>query len=165
MLEYQTIITERQTMSRVNIQQTVKPILPLVIVCCAAVVQAGTAGRVDLEALRQPIYTVDGDAFVRHNGERLNNRPLYCNQIPAIVVAGDRPLVRFGSGSMLGGTFIIALCAATRRSGCMSFRTSPQNIARAVWNGFSRTQRMARLVLRSKRRLRLKERAWYAGHA
>jgi hypothetical protein len=96
-------------MNRFNIQQLVKPIVPLVIVCCAAVVQAGTTGRVDLDTLRQPIYTVDGDAFVRHNGERYNNRPLYCNQIPAIVVAGDKPLVRFGSGSMLNGTFIIAL--------------------------------------------------------
>ena len=34
---------------------------------------------------------------------------LYCNQIPAVVVAGDRPLMRFGVGSILNGTFMIAL--------------------------------------------------------
>ena len=96
-------------MSPINIRQLVKPILPLVILCCAAVVQASTTGRVDLDTLRQPIYTVEGDAFVRHNGERFNNRPLYCNQIPAVVVAGDRPLLRFGVGSINNGTFMIAL--------------------------------------------------------
>ena len=58
----------------------------------------GTAGRVDMETLRTPFYIPEGDAFVRHNGNRFNNRPLYCNQISAIVVAGDRPLIRFGNG-------------------------------------------------------------------
>ena len=96
-------------MSRINIEQLVKPIASLVVLFCVAVVQAGTAGRVDLETLRQPLYTVEGDAFVRHNGERFNNRPLYCNQIPAIVVAGDRPLLRFGSGAVLNGNLSIAL--------------------------------------------------------
>ena len=70
---------------------------------------AGTAGRVDMETLRTPIYVPEGDAFVRHNGDRFNNRPLYCNQISAIVVAGDRPLIRFGNGSVLDGTFMAAL--------------------------------------------------------
>jgi hypothetical protein len=107
-------------MSRFNIQRAIKPImpqsislvLPLLITCCAAAVQAATAGRVDLDTLRQPTYRVEGDAFVRHNGERMNNRPLYCNQIPAIVVAGDRPLVRFGSGAVQNGTFMVALARA-----------------------------------------------------
>jgi hypothetical protein len=59
--------------------------------------------------LSAPLYSCEGDAFVRHNGDRFSNRPLYCNQISAIVLAGDRPLVRFGSGSVLGGTFMLAL--------------------------------------------------------
>jgi len=67
------------------------------------------AGRVDPETLRTPIYHPEGDAFVRHNGDRFNNRPLYCNQISAIVLAGDRPLIRFGNGSVLNGTFVAAL--------------------------------------------------------
>jgi hypothetical protein len=95
-------------MNRVSIQ-LVKSIVSFVVACCVAVVQAGTAGRVDLDTLRQPIYTVEGDAFVRHNGERFNNRPLYCNQITAIVVAGDRPLLRFGGDTILNGTFSVAL--------------------------------------------------------
>jgi hypothetical protein len=71
--------------------------------------RAGTAGRMDPATLRTPVYRPEGQAFVRHNGERFNNRPLYCNQINAIVVAGDRPLIRFGSGSVLNGTFMAAL--------------------------------------------------------
>jgi hypothetical protein len=69
---------------------------------------AGRMGRVDPETLRTPIYSPEGDAFVRRNGDRFNNRPLYCNQTSAIVVAGDRPLIRFG-GSVLNGTFMAAL--------------------------------------------------------
>jgi len=71
--------------------------------------RAGTLGRVDMDSLRTPVYGVEGDAFVRHNGDRFNNRPLYCNQMSAIVIAGDRPLVRFGSGPVLNGTFMAAL--------------------------------------------------------
>ncbi len=71
--------------------------------------RGGTVGRVDMSTLRTPIYTAEDGAFVRHNGDRFNNRPLYCNQLTAIVVAGDRPLMRFGSGSVLDGTFMAAL--------------------------------------------------------
>jgi hypothetical protein len=72
-------------------------------------VRGGTAGRVDPETLRTPVYSPEGNAIVRHNGDRFNNRPLYCNQTSAIVVAGDRPLIRFGNGSVLNGTFMAAL--------------------------------------------------------
>ena len=71
--------------------------------------RAGTAGRVDPKTLETPVYTPEGQAFVRHNGDRFNNRPLYCNQISAIVVTGDKPLIRFGNGSVLGGNFMVAL--------------------------------------------------------
>jgi hypothetical protein len=85
-------------------------LLALAVVLAAQVAaRGGTAGRVDPETLRTPLYTPEGPAFVRHNGDRFNNRPLYCNQTSAIVVAGDRPLVRFGNGSVLDGTFMAAL--------------------------------------------------------
>ncbi|MEI7730727.1 MAG: DUF4450 domain-containing protein [Verrucomicrobiota bacterium] len=71
--------------------------------------QAGSVGRVNHADLAKPAYTLEGDAFVRHNSERFNNRPLYCNQISAIVVAGDRPLIRYGSGSSHHGNFMLAL--------------------------------------------------------
>ena len=87
--------------------------ISLGLVCLAAVAQdaawAGTAGRVEAEMLLKPAYYAEGDAFVRHNGDRFNNRPLYCNQLSAIVVAGDRPLVRFGNAAVLNGTFMAAL--------------------------------------------------------
>ncbi len=63
----------------------------------------------DPETLRTPVYTPEGSAIVRHNGDRFNNRPLYCNQTSAIVVARDRPLIRFGNGSVLNGSFMAAL--------------------------------------------------------
>ncbi len=79
-----------------------------------ALTHAGPTGRVDPATLRTPFYSAEGDAFVRHNGDRFNNRPLYCNQVSAIVVAGDRPLLRFGEGSVLNGTFMAALARGNR---------------------------------------------------
>ncbi|MCX7046360.1 MAG: DUF4450 domain-containing protein, partial [Candidatus Sumerlaeota bacterium] len=84
-------------------------IIGTLLAMAVATAQAGSIGRANLETLVTPLYTVEGDALTRHNGERFNNRPLYCNQLPAVVVAGDRPLLRFGSGSMQCGTFIVAL--------------------------------------------------------
>jgi hypothetical protein len=85
-----------------------------IVLALAATLMTGTAalagrmGRVAPETLREAVYSPEGDAFVRRNGDRFNNRPLYCNQTSAIVVAGDRPLIRFG-GSVLNGTFMAAL--------------------------------------------------------
>jgi hypothetical protein len=76
-------------------------------ICRAA--SGGTIGHLDPQMFRTPTYTPEGDAFLRHDGDRFNNRPLYCNQISAIVIAGDRPLIRFGSGKTLNGTLLIAL--------------------------------------------------------
>lgn len=56
-----------------------------------------------------PTYAVEEGAFVRHNGDRFNNRPLYANQMTAVVVGGDRPLLRFGLGVTQSGTFMIGL--------------------------------------------------------
>ena len=70
---------------------------------------AGTVGRADLDALKTPIYTVEGDAFVRHNGDRFCNRPLYANQIPAVVLAGDKPFLKFGENKVMAGAFMLAL--------------------------------------------------------
>jgi len=63
----------------------------------------------DAEVNPDPVYTLEGNAFVRHNGDRFNNRPLYCNQISGLVVTGDKPLMRFGEGSVQGGTFMLAI--------------------------------------------------------
>ena len=72
-------------------------------------VSAGTVGRADLSALKTPIYTVEGDAFVRYNGDRFCNRPLYANQIPAVVLAGDKPFLKFGENKVMLGAFMLAL--------------------------------------------------------
>jgi hypothetical protein len=86
----------------------------LTTVLVTNLMQAGTVGRVNHADLAKPAYALEGDAFVRHNSERFNNRPLYCNQISAIVVAGDRPLLRFGSGSILNGNFMLALARGSQ---------------------------------------------------
>ncbi len=69
---------------------------------------AGTVGRVDLTTLQTPVYTVEGDAFVRHNGDRFCNRPLYANQISAVTLAGDKPFLKFGENRLLLGNFMLA---------------------------------------------------------
>ena len=77
-------------------------------VICTLHTSAGPVGRVDLAALQTPIYTVEGDAFVRHNGDRFGNRPIYANQISAVVLAGDKPYLRFGENKQLLGNFMLA---------------------------------------------------------
>jgi hypothetical protein len=114
--------------------------------------RGGTVGRVDPETLRTPLYVAEGDAFVRHNGDRFNNRPLYCNQISAIVVAGDRPLVRFGQGVVLNGTFMAALVRGDRAKWLHDFsdNTSKYRPDRMEWilkdSGFGATELIFRAV-------------------
>ncbi len=70
---------------------------------------AGTYGRVDPETLRTPIYTAEKGAFVRRNGDRFCNRPLYCHNAQAIVLAGDRPFLLLGNQSQIAGCLMVAL--------------------------------------------------------
>jgi hypothetical protein len=95
----------------------------------------GGSGRLDPEVVRTPLYAAEGNAIVRHNSDRFNNRPLYCNQISGIVVAGDRPLARFGSGSTLNGTFIAALVRGGRAKWLHDFAdvTSEYRADRIEW--------------------------------
>lgn len=114
--------------------------------------RGGTAGRVDPETLRAPLYYPEGDAFVRHNGDRFNNRPLYCKQTSAIVVAGDRPLVRFGNAAMLNGTFMAALVRGDQAKWLHDFsdNTSKYRPDRMEWflqdNSFGATRLSLRAV-------------------
>ncbi len=70
---------------------------------------AGKQQRVPLESLQTPIYTVQGDAFVGHNVAKYSNRPLYCNHIYAIVLAGDKPLCQVGNMGHILGDLMFAL--------------------------------------------------------
>ncbi len=70
---------------------------------------AGKQGRVDLAMMQTPNYTVDGDAFIGHNRDNYSNRPLYCNHIYAIVLAGDKPYSQVGLMSHVFGNFMFAL--------------------------------------------------------
>ncbi len=53
-------------------------------------------------------YTVHGDAIVARNGPRYHNRPLYCNHMPAFVLAGDRPHLRLARDPYVYGCFMLA---------------------------------------------------------
>ena len=75
---------------------------------------AGTYGRVDLSTLRTPIYTVEDGAFTRRDGDRYCNRPLYCHNAQAIVLAGDRPFLLLGNLSQIAGCFMVALVRGGR---------------------------------------------------
>jgi hypothetical protein len=78
-----------------------------------ATTTAGFAGRqenpVDLSKLDTALYTVEGDAFVRHNGDRYCNRPLYCNHTYAVALGGDKPFAMAGDGKSFLGNLIFAL--------------------------------------------------------
>jgi hypothetical protein len=86
-----------------------KPLLAFTLTAMAATAFAGRQGRVDLSTLQTPIYTVEGDAFVRHNGDRYSNRPLYCNHIYAIAIGGDKPYMLLGSAKSILGNIMFAL--------------------------------------------------------
>jgi len=75
---------------------------------------AGTYGRVDPETLRTPVYTVEDGAFTRRNGDRYCNRPLYCHNAQAIVLAGDRPFLLLGNLTQIGGCLMLALVRGGR---------------------------------------------------
>ena len=88
-----------------------KVIFPItsLLIWMAASVMSGPVDRVDISTLQSPLYRVEDGAFVRHNGDHFGNRPLYCNQISAMVLAGDRPVVRFGKENVMEGSFLLAL--------------------------------------------------------
>lgn len=68
---------------------------------------AGPTPAIDLESVRTPIYeTVDG-AFVSRGSNRFGNRPLYGNSVYSVVLAGDRPLLRLGTGNHLNGALLL----------------------------------------------------------
>ena len=73
---------------------------------------AGRIEHIDLRTLETPTYTVEGDAFVRHNGDRYCNRPLYCNDIPAVAFGGDKPYTMVGNGKTILGNLMFALIRA-----------------------------------------------------
>jgi hypothetical protein len=79
------------------------------LVLIATTAFAGKQGRIDLQTMVTPRYTVEQDAFVRHNGERYWNRPLYCNHIYAIVLAGDKPCAMVGKQAEIFGNLMFAL--------------------------------------------------------
>jgi hypothetical protein len=83
----------------------------LILLCLISgeALRAGTFGRIDLDTLKTPTYTVEGDGMVRHNGDRFSNRPLYCNHTFAIVLAGDKPYLFFGNGPTASGSLMFAL--------------------------------------------------------
>jgi hypothetical protein len=90
---------------------TLRSFLCTAVLLPAALVPAfaGKQPRVPLSSLQTPIYTVQGDGFVRHNGDRYSNRPLYCNHIYAIVLAGDKPLCQVGNMGNILGDLMFAL--------------------------------------------------------
>lgn len=55
------------------------------------------------------VYRAVDGAIVKHNGQRFCNRPLYCPDSVAFVMAGDRPLVRLVKDPFFDGTLMVAV--------------------------------------------------------
>jgi len=84
----------------------------------AVMITTVLAGRqerpIELDKLGAPLYTVEGDTFIRHNGDRYCNRPLYCNHIYAVALGGDKPYAMVGDKKSLLGNLMFALVRQNR---------------------------------------------------
>ncbi|MEO7298208.1 MAG: DUF4450 domain-containing protein [Verrucomicrobiota bacterium] len=69
--------------------------------------QVVTTTYLEKGALR---YTAEGREIVMHNGTYFNNRPLYCSpRTEGVVMAGDRPFLRFLAKPYVHGSFSAAI--------------------------------------------------------
>ncbi len=92
-----------------SLQKFRKALVAGLLLTTASTALAGKQGRIDLATMTTANYTVDGDAFVAHNGHRYSNRPLYCNHIYAIVLAGDKPYAMVGREKNIFGNLMFGL--------------------------------------------------------
>ena len=70
---------------------------------------AGPTPAVNMATVQTPFYLPDGPAFVSKNSPRFNNRPLYGHENYSVVIAGDRPFLRLGTGKDMNGAFMVAI--------------------------------------------------------
>jgi len=73
------------------------------IMCCVLF------ATVTLASFPGATYRLESKAFVRRNGDRVNNRPLYCHHMPVVALAGDRPMVRLVNKHFVLGQFMLAV--------------------------------------------------------
>lgn len=59
-------------------------------------------------------YQLEEQAIVSHNSPRFQNRPMYCANLPAALVAGDRPLLRYAHTPYVMGTAMLAVARGDR---------------------------------------------------
>jgi len=111
-LNEQPELDEHAPINEFSFMTQTRPLV-LTAVILAATAATGFAGRqeqpIDLSKLDTPLYTVEGDAFVRHNGDRYCNRPLYCNHTYAVALGGDKPYAMVGDGKAFLGNLMFAL--------------------------------------------------------
>ncbi len=80
-------------------------------------------------------YWVEGDAFVGHNGLHYNNRPLYCLHVPAMILCGDKPLMRFIQDPYYYGVLMIGVLREGKGTWCQDFSdvTARYRTGRMEW--------------------------------
>lgn len=54
-------------------------------------------------------YQADGHTIIGRNKSSFNNRPIYGNNRDDVLIAGDRPIIRFGRQPILYGTLLIGI--------------------------------------------------------
>lgn len=79
-------------------------IAPLLCISLSLALQAQEA-----PAKSSTHYSISGDAVTRLNGDRLNNRPLYCHHMPAMAMGGERPMVFLANSPLICGTWMAAV--------------------------------------------------------
>lgn len=61
-----------------------------------------------------PLHEARDGSIVARDGRSFNNRPLYCANTGAFVLAGDRPFIRCAEGRRIHGCFLAAIVRGER---------------------------------------------------
>ena len=102
----------------------------------AALVLSASASEVSAgEAPKAGIYTAEGAAIVGRSARRFHNRPLYCNKVPAVVMAGDLPHIRFAHDPCVCGCLMMAVDRGGKAKWLHDFATvvSKYHDAHVTW--------------------------------
>jgi hypothetical protein len=87
------------------------------LVLSGLIITTGT-GRLEAasnaEKSAETFYRIEHDAIVRENGTRYHNRPLYGDHRPAVLLAGDRPMLRYVHSPFVGGSMMIGVVRGDR---------------------------------------------------
>jgi hypothetical protein len=86
------------------------PLFVFLSLAIAASLPAAPGGNaLKTSGAQKGVYSAEGGSIIAHGLKRYHNRPLYCNQLQAVVLAGDLPHIRFLHEPYVGGCLMMAI--------------------------------------------------------